>query len=88
MGLEGNLMDLTTQPLYALQNTASMAGMGLAMEGQEGNEVSLSNPVVPIPCSRPSYCFFPLCTGITGRLYTTCYLTKRGETNRWIQYNT
>ena len=39
MGLEGNLMDLTTQPIYALQNTVSMAGMGLAMEGQEGNEV-------------------------------------------------
>ena len=40
MGLEGNLQDLTTEPLYALQNTASMAGVGLAMEGQEGNEVS------------------------------------------------
>lgn len=39
MGLEGNLPDLTTQPLYALENTASMAGVGLAMEGQEGNEV-------------------------------------------------
>jgi hypothetical protein len=39
MGLEGNLQDLTTQPLYALQHTSSMAGMGLAMEGQEGNEV-------------------------------------------------
>src|SRR5579862_2637292 len=42
MGLEGNLQDLTTEPLYALQNTASMAGVGLAMEGQEGNEVSPS----------------------------------------------
>ena len=39
MGLEGNLQDLTTEPLYALHNTPSMAGMGLAMEGQEGNEV-------------------------------------------------
>jgi len=39
MGLEGNLMDLTTQPLYALENTESMAGVGLSMEGQEGNEV-------------------------------------------------
>ena len=39
MGLEGNLPDLTTQPLYALENTASMAGVGLSMEGQEGNEV-------------------------------------------------
>ena len=39
MGLEGNLPDLTTQPLYALENTVSMAGVGLAMEGQEGNEV-------------------------------------------------
>jgi len=40
MGLEGNLPDLTTEPLYALENTASMAGVGLAMEGQEGNEVA------------------------------------------------
>jgi alpha-N-acetylglucosaminidase len=39
LGLEGNLPDLTTQPLYALENTASMAGVGLSMEGQEGNEV-------------------------------------------------
>ena len=39
MGLEGNLPDLTTEPLYALENTASMAGVGLSMEGQEGNEV-------------------------------------------------
>jgi alpha-N-acetylglucosaminidase len=39
MGLEGNLQDLTTEPLYALHNSVSMAGMGLAMEGQEGNEV-------------------------------------------------
>ena len=39
MGLEGNLPDLTTEPLYALQNTVSMTGVGLSMEGQEGNEV-------------------------------------------------
>jgi alpha-N-acetylglucosaminidase len=39
MGLEGNLPDLTTEPLYALENTPSMAGVGLSMEGQEGNEV-------------------------------------------------
>jgi hypothetical protein len=39
MGLEGNLLDLTTQPLHALQNAGSMAGVGLTMEGQEGNEV-------------------------------------------------
>jgi Alpha-N-acetylglucosaminidase (NAGLU) tim-barrel domain len=39
MGLEGNLPDLTTEPLFALQNTPSMTGIGLTMEGQEGNEV-------------------------------------------------
>jgi hypothetical protein len=49
MGLEGNLMDLTTQPLYALKNTASMSGMGLAMEGQEGNEVTPPSPVSLAP---------------------------------------
>jgi hypothetical protein len=47
MGLEGNFEDLTTEPLYALQNTVSMAGMGLAMEGQEGNEVwPLRSPLI------------------------------------------
>jgi hypothetical protein len=40
MGLEGNLPDLTTEPLFALENARSMAGIGLAMEGQEGNEVT------------------------------------------------
>jgi hypothetical protein len=40
MGLEGNLEDLTVQPLFALNNTPSMTGVGLTMEGQEGNEVS------------------------------------------------
>ena len=39
MGLEGNLPDLTTEPLFALGHAESMAGVGLAMEGQEGNEV-------------------------------------------------
>jgi alpha-N-acetylglucosaminidase len=38
LGLEGNLPDLTTEPLKALGMT-SMKGVGLAMEGQEGNEV-------------------------------------------------
>ena len=42
MGLEGNLPDLTTQPLYAFENTATMTGVGLSMEGQEGNEVPTS----------------------------------------------
>jgi alpha-N-acetylglucosaminidase len=45
MGLEGNLPDLTTEPLYALENTPSMAGVGLSMEGQEGNEV------LPLRCA-------------------------------------
>jgi len=49
MGLEGNLEDLTTQPLYALKNTVSMAGMGLAMEGQEGNEVPPPSPSPLLP---------------------------------------
>jgi alpha-N-acetylglucosaminidase len=39
MGLEGNLIDLTVNPLYALKQTSSMAGVGLSMEGQEGNEI-------------------------------------------------
>ena len=53
MGLEGNLQDLTTQPLYALKNTVSMAGMGLAMEGQEGNEVPppSPSPLLPFSCA-------------------------------------
>ncbi|KAH9919962.1 alpha-N-acetylglucosaminidase [Epithele typhae] len=40
MGLEGNLSALTTGPIAALaSNGSSMAGIGLTMEGQEGNEL-------------------------------------------------
>ena len=39
MGLEGNLVDLTTQPLFALEKNPNMAGVGLTMEAQEGNEI-------------------------------------------------
>lgn len=40
IGLEGNLPDLTTQPLLARHHTSSMEGIGITMEGQEGNEVA------------------------------------------------
>ncbi|OBZ68450.1 Alpha-N-acetylglucosaminidase [Grifola frondosa] len=40
MGLEGNLDELTAGPLAALNYPGStMKGMGLTMEGQEGNEI-------------------------------------------------
>ncbi|KAJ3481877.1 hypothetical protein NLI96_g7363 [Meripilus lineatus] len=40
MGMEGNLQRLTTWPLDALNSSgSSMKGMGLTMEGQEGNEI-------------------------------------------------
>jgi len=39
MGFEGNLPVLVTDPLQALSASPSMKGMGLTMEGQEGNEL-------------------------------------------------
>ncbi|OSD08704.1 glycoside hydrolase family 89 protein [Trametes coccinea BRFM310] len=40
MGFEGNLGELTHDPLAALHSPgSSMKGVGLAMEGQEGNEI-------------------------------------------------
>lgn len=40
MGFEGNLMNVTAEPLRALQSPGStMRGIGLTMEGQEGNEL-------------------------------------------------
>lgn len=40
MGLEGNLEELTNGPMAALNVPgSSMKGMGLTMEGQEGNEI-------------------------------------------------
>jgi alpha-N-acetylglucosaminidase len=39
LGLEGNLPDLTAQPLFARDHTSTMTGIGITMEGQEGNEV-------------------------------------------------
>ena len=38
-GLEGNLNNITTRPLAALAANTTMLGMGLTMEGQEGNEI-------------------------------------------------
>lgn len=39
MGFEGNLEVLTAEPLAASQASSSMQGVGLTMEGQEGNEI-------------------------------------------------
>ncbi|EGO28130.1 glycoside hydrolase family 89 protein [Serpula lacrymans var. lacrymans S7.9] len=40
MGFEGNFENVTTQPIKALATPGnSMVGMGLTMEGQEGNEI-------------------------------------------------
>ncbi|CAL1694792.1 unnamed protein product [Somion occarium] len=40
MGMEGNLEELTNGPITALQAPgSSMKGVGLTMEGQEGNEI-------------------------------------------------
>ena len=40
MGFEGNLANVTVEPLRALTSPgSSMQGMGLTMEGQEGNEI-------------------------------------------------
>jgi alpha-N-acetylglucosaminidase len=40
MGLYGQIENITINPVAALRNvSATMVGMGLAMEGQEGNEV-------------------------------------------------
>lgn len=40
MGLEGNLQELTSGPVTALNSPdSSMKGIGLTMEGQEGNEI-------------------------------------------------
>ena len=49
MGLEGNLPDLTVEPLQALKNT-TMSGIGLTMEGQEGNEVISPNCFLKSDC--------------------------------------
>ena len=38
-GLYGQIMNLTINPLEALQNSSSLVGFGLTMEGQEGNEI-------------------------------------------------
>lgn len=40
MGLYGQIMNVTINPIEALANeTSTMIGMGLTMEGQEGNEI-------------------------------------------------
>lgn len=39
MGLYGQIMNITVNPIAAMHNSSSMVGMGLSMEGQEGNEI-------------------------------------------------
>ena len=39
MGLYGQVMNVTVNPVQALQNSSSLVGFGLSMEGQEGNEI-------------------------------------------------
>jgi len=39
MGLYGQIMNATINPIEALANSSSLVGFGLTMEGQEGNEI-------------------------------------------------
>jgi alpha-N-acetylglucosaminidase len=39
MGLYGQIMNVTINPIDALANSTSLVGFGLTMEGQEGNEI-------------------------------------------------
>lgn len=39
LGLYGQIMNLTIDPIQALANSSSLVGFGLSMEGQEGNEI-------------------------------------------------
>ncbi|OIW28203.1 putative alpha-N-acetylglucosaminidase [Coniochaeta ligniaria NRRL 30616] len=39
MGLYGQILNVTINPVQALHNSSSMVGFGLSMEGQEGNEI-------------------------------------------------
>jgi len=39
MGLHGQIMNVTVNPIEALAKSSSLVGFGLTMEGQEGNEI-------------------------------------------------
>ena len=39
MGLYGQVMNVTTDPIEVLHNSSSLIGFGLTLEGQEGNEI-------------------------------------------------
>jgi alpha-N-acetylglucosaminidase len=39
LGLYGQIMNITINPIKALANSSSLIGFGLTMEGQEGNEI-------------------------------------------------
>ncbi|OCH93008.1 alpha-N-acetylglucosaminidase [Obba rivulosa] len=60
MGFEGNLEEITTAPIDALNSPgSSMKGVGLTMEGQEGNEIVydilLDQAWSSTPIDIPSY---------------------------------
>lgn len=39
LGLSGQILNITLNPIQALSNSSSLVGFGLTMEGQEGNEI-------------------------------------------------
>jgi len=39
LGLYGQIMNLTINPIQALENSSSLVGFGLSMEAQEGNQI-------------------------------------------------
>lgn len=39
MGMYGQIANITEDPVLALENSSSLVGFGLTMEGQEGNEI-------------------------------------------------
>lgn len=39
LGLYGQIMNLTVNPIQALENSSSLVGFGLSMEAQEGNQI-------------------------------------------------
>jgi alpha-N-acetylglucosaminidase len=59
MGLYGQVMNITINPIEALANSTNLIGFGLTMEGQEGNEIVydllLDQAWNPTPIETESY---------------------------------
>lgn len=91
MGLYGQIMNITVDPVEALANSSSLVGFGLTMEGQEGNEIVydllLDQAWSETPIETAEYFHDWVTTRYTGARYVPDAIYQAWEIMRTTVYN-